>query len=154
LNAEATAQAFKALSADTRIRIIQLLSHGPLCVEALAACLPVSQAAVSQHLAVLDAAGLVLASRRGRYVHYRLAPGANERLRLLVDELFQGLAEDERNLACKEGGPNAMECKGKKICCQKPEELKCEPKECSPEQIKECHGESAGHPCCEKKDCC
>ncbi len=31
--------------------------------------------------------------------------------------------------------------------CQKPEKLKGKPSECTPEQIKECHGEAAGHPC-------
>jgi hypothetical protein len=35
----------------------------------------------------------------------------------------------------------------KKTRCQKPEKLKGKPEECSPEQIKECHGETARHPC-------
>jgi len=32
-------------------------------------------------------------------------------------------------------------------CCQQPEKLKDRPQECSPEQIKECHGDTAEHPC-------
>jgi ArsR family transcriptional regulator len=31
--------------------------------------------------------------------------------------------------------------------CQKPEELKAKPEECSPEQILKCHGEVPEHPC-------
>jgi len=31
--------------------------------------------------------------------------------------------------------------------CQKPENLKGEPSECTPEQIRACHGEGATHPC-------
>lgn len=31
--------------------------------------------------------------------------------------------------------------------CQKPEKLKGKPGDCTPEQIKECHGEGKGHPC-------
>ncbi len=31
--------------------------------------------------------------------------------------------------------------------CQKPEQLKTKPEECTPEQIKECHGEDKDHPC-------
>lgn len=31
--------------------------------------------------------------------------------------------------------------------CEKPEELKGKPEECTPEQIKKCHGEVQGHPC-------
>ena len=37
--------------------------------------------------------------------------------------------------------------KDKTPCCQKPEELKGKPGECSPEQIKKCHGDTADHPC-------
>jgi hypothetical protein len=31
--------------------------------------------------------------------------------------------------------------------CQKPEELRGDPKECSPEQIRKCHGDVGEHPC-------
>jgi len=36
--------------------------------------------------------------------------------------------------------------------CQKPENLKGKPKECSPEQIKKCHGDDKGHPCHQKTE--
>jgi hypothetical protein len=32
-------------------------------------------------------------------------------------------------------------------CCQKPEQLKGKPQDCSLEQIKKCHGASKDHPC-------
>ena len=35
----------------------------------------------------------------------------------------------------------------KNKCCQKPKELKDKPEQCSPEQIKKCHGDAAEHPC-------
>lgn len=63
---------FKALSVDTRVRIIQLLKNHPLCVGALSARLDVTQGAVSQHLRILRDADLVVPDRRGYYVHYRL----------------------------------------------------------------------------------
>jgi hypothetical protein len=31
--------------------------------------------------------------------------------------------------------------------CQKPKELKGKPQECSPEQIRKCHGDAKKHPC-------
>lgn len=34
--------------------------------------------------------------------------------------------------------------------CEHPEKLKGKPEECTPEQIKECHGETREHPCVEK----
>jgi len=39
----------------------------------------------------------------------------------------------------------------KKDGCQKPENLKGKPEDCSPEQILECHGEVASHPCTGKE---
>jgi DNA-binding transcriptional ArsR family regulator len=87
---EELAQIFKALSDPTRLRLVKLLSEctpgermadgcapvecrgGPLCVNALAHELGVTQSAVSQHLRVLRQAGLVNGQRRGYYVHYSL----------------------------------------------------------------------------------
>lgn len=36
-----------------------------------------------------------------------------------------------------------------KKCCEKPENLKGKPQDCTPEQIRKCHGEVRKHPCCE-----
>jgi len=41
---------------------------------------------------------------------------------------------------------------GGKSECKKPEKLKGKPEECTSEQIKECHGEEAKHPCVEEKE--
>ena len=70
--AQKLARIFKALAVDSRVRIVQLLKNRTLCVGALAARLHVTQAAVSQHLRVLREADLVVAERRGYYIHYRL----------------------------------------------------------------------------------
>ncbi len=40
-----------------------------------------------------------------------------------------------------------MSSRDKKKGCQKPEDLKGKPKECSPEQIRKCHGDAKKHPC-------
>jgi len=66
------ARIFKALSVEARIKIVELLKERALCVGALAARLEISQSAVSQHLRILRDAGLVLADKRGYWVHYRL----------------------------------------------------------------------------------
>ena len=36
--------------------------------------------------------------------------------------------------------------------CEHPEKLKGKPGECTPEQIRECHGEVKEHPCVEEKN--
>lgn len=38
-----------------------------------------------------------------------------------------------------------------KTCCQKPDQLKKKPQDCTPEQIKKCHGDVKKHPCAPKK---
>ncbi len=44
-------------------------------------------------------------------------------------------------------------CDGHEGKCEHPHNLKCKkPSECSPEQIKECHGDVKKHPCCGKED--
>jgi len=69
-----TARIFKALSVDTRIRMVELLKERSLCVNALAARLEISSAAVSQHLRILRDLKLVEADKRGFFVHYRVNP--------------------------------------------------------------------------------
>ena len=54
----------------------RLAAHGAASATALARELPVTRQAVVQHLAVLDAAGLTAAQRRGREVHHRVQPEA------------------------------------------------------------------------------
>ena len=77
---EKLAEIFKALSDPTRLRLVKLLNDcrpgvctgGPLCVNALAHQLGVTQSAVSQHLRVLRHAGLVNSVRHGSFMHYSL----------------------------------------------------------------------------------
>jgi DNA-binding transcriptional ArsR family regulator len=84
---------FKALSVETRVRIVQLLKEDVLCVGALAARLDISSAAVSQHLRVLREAGLVIPEKRGYYVHYRLNEDTLQQWRRMADR-FLSAEED------------------------------------------------------------
>ena len=58
---------FKALSEETRLRIVKLLEGGELCVCDLVAALDMSQPKVSFHLNVLKEAGLVRDRSRGTH---------------------------------------------------------------------------------------
>ena len=79
-DAPALARVFRALAAESRVRLVRLLQERPLCVNAMAARLGVTPAAVSQHLRVLASAGLVRGRRQGYYVHYEINPAtANSR---------------------------------------------------------------------------
>jgi len=63
----------KAMANGRRLELIDLLAQGPRTVEALAEEADQSVANTSQHLQVLRQARLVETSRRGNYIHYRLA---------------------------------------------------------------------------------
>ena len=72
--AQANARRFAALGDPTRLQVFALISRAPLSVAEVAAQLPVSRPAVSQHLRVLLDAGLVTEQRHGRERRYRLVP--------------------------------------------------------------------------------
>jgi len=63
---------FKALSDETRLRIVKLLEEGELCVCHIVAAVNMSQSKVSFHLKVLKDSGLVRDRREGKWMHYRL----------------------------------------------------------------------------------
>ncbi len=71
----AYADGFSALSDPTRRAIFERLADGPRSVGELAADLPVSRPAVSQHLKVLKGAGLVDDRAQGTRRLYRIDPG-------------------------------------------------------------------------------
>lgn len=84
---ELAVEVFSMLADATRVRIILALRDGELPVNTLAELVGKSPAAVSQHLAKLQLARIVLTRQEGTKVFYRLA---NEHARQLVaDAIFQ-----------------------------------------------------------------
>ncbi len=65
---------FKALADPTRRSIFDKLAVASMNASALREGLPISQSAMSQHLAVLRNAGLVRETRQGRCVNYQVDP--------------------------------------------------------------------------------
>lgn len=83
------ATALRALHDPTRQAILDRLRRRPRSVGELAGDLPVSQPAVSQHLAVLREAGLVTARREGRRRVYALRAEGLAPLRAYVDAMWE-----------------------------------------------------------------
>src|SRR3954469_24947102 len=82
-----------ALGDPTRRAIFERLADGPLAVGELARDLPVSRPAVSQHLKVLKAAGLVVDEAAGTRRLYRIDPDGLGALRAYLDRFWnQALA--------------------------------------------------------------
>jgi len=146
-------QILKSLSDETRFELIKLLLTHDLCVGALAHHLRISEAAVSQHLKLLREAGLVKGEKRGYWTHYMVEKNKLNELAELLRELTnllpcpEGVCIKKLNekINCHKEGAKMCDCK-----CQYPEKLKGKPEECTPEQIKDCHGDKE-HPCKDEK---
>lgn len=84
----ADADSLEALGDATRRAIVEGLRDGERTVGDLAAGLPVSRPAVSQHLGVLRAAGLVLERTQGTRHYYRLDPIGLVRLQARLEGMW------------------------------------------------------------------
>jgi ArsR family transcriptional regulator len=93
---------FKALSDETRIRVIKLLEEGELCVCDITAVLDMSQPKVSFHLSTLKDAGLIKDRKQGKWIHYSLNESDLFRRMLMVSvcEKADGalIGEDKKRL--------------------------------------------------------
>ena len=80
---------FKALSDETRLRMVNLLYERELCVCDVMAVLQIPQAKASRHLIYLKNAGVVKDRKQAQWAYYSLATGAQLQFldRLLFDNL-------------------------------------------------------------------
>lgn len=65
----------KALSDPGRVKVIKMLQRRMLCVCEIQTALGIAQSSASKHLKILEEAGLIVASKDGLWVNYRLADG-------------------------------------------------------------------------------
>ncbi|MGO4124460.1 metalloregulator ArsR/SmtB family transcription factor [Inquilinus sp. YAF38] len=63
---------FEALASAPRRKILAYLAHAELSAGEIASRFEMSKPSISQHLSVLEAAGLIAGEKRGQYVYYRL----------------------------------------------------------------------------------
>ncbi len=68
-----TTKVFKALSDETRLRILKMLEGRPLCVCEIQFIIKGSQPNISHHLKMLSEAGLLDSKKEGLWIAYRLA---------------------------------------------------------------------------------
>ncbi len=106
---------FRAFADRTRLRILNLLTPGELCVCDLVRVLGHSQPKISRHLAYLRKAGLVTARKEGLWMHYSLAPVKNPFHQKLLECLSCCFA-DVPELA-KDAKRRADGCCAEEKCC-------------------------------------
>lgn len=93
---------FKGFADPTRLRILNVLAAGELCVCDVVDILRLPQPAISRHLAYLRRMGLVTATREGKFAHYRLATPENAVHGHLIDcarSCFVGVPSLDRERA-------------------------------------------------------
>jgi ArsR family transcriptional regulator len=73
VDVESATQLFAALADPARVRILALLADASRCVCDIRSSVPIAENLLSYHLRVLREAGLIEASRRGRWIDYRLS---------------------------------------------------------------------------------
>ncbi len=116
---------YKALSEETRLRVLKLLEHGELCVCDIVAALDMIQPKVSFHLAVLKEAGLIKDRKQGKWTHYRIDDADIFKRFLLLSTLerisTETVSEDIRRLKdfleIKHQKANVLSVPNKTACC-------------------------------------
>jgi ArsR family transcriptional regulator len=89
---ERTAQLFRAMGDAPRLRILDLLNKGELCVSEIVSAVQEKFSTVSQRLRILRREGLIVRRRQGNHIYYALAD------RHVVDLIVNALAHaDELN---------------------------------------------------------
>jgi DNA-binding transcriptional ArsR family regulator len=101
----AAARVLDALGDPTRRQVLELLRTGPRAVGDLAADLPVSRPAVSQHLRVLKGAGLVRERRDGTRHLYRIDPAGLAALRTYLETFWDDALAAFADAAERDGRP-------------------------------------------------
>ncbi len=91
---------FHALSDETRLEIVRLLSHGERCVCELQDVLGAAQSRLSFHLKTLKDAGLVTDRRDGRWVYYALNGAALDAIAELSAAMKPGKHVGSCRVAC------------------------------------------------------
>lgn len=97
---------FRGFADPTRIRILNVLAAGELCVCDMVAILGLPQSRVSRHLGYLRRSELVEVERGAKFDHYRLAsPSLPVHATLLscVRTCFRGIVQLDRERAAAEG---------------------------------------------------
>ena len=80
---------FKALSDETRIRILNLLKHGELCVCEIESLLNITQSNASRHLTRLSNSKLIVGTKKHQFVYYKLNDEIFEKYAFLRGVIFE-----------------------------------------------------------------
>ncbi len=89
---------FKALSDETRLKIIDMLSCEELCACSILEAFAITQPTLSYHMKILTESGLVHSRKDGPWTRYSL----NQRLFGQAKDFLENITTDKPDCICKE----------------------------------------------------
>ena len=113
LGGELMVDIFKALSEESRLRILALLMHGEMCVCEIEECLDMTQSNVSRHLSNLRNAGILDSYKQAQWTYYKISDKfikENHKLWLYLKEKVKELPTYEIDI------DKCNECKKQDLC--------------------------------------
>jgi len=93
-SAESLEELFLALGDRTRVRLLNLMADGEVCVCFFVEVLDEPQPKISRHLAYLRSAGLVEARREGKWANYTITPPEHPAARAAFDAIVDAMKND------------------------------------------------------------
>jgi len=87
------ADIFKALSEESRLRILALLMHDEMCVCEIELCLKMTQSNVSRHLTALKSSGILDSYKQAQWAYYKISEKFKEENQSLWLYIVQKLQE-------------------------------------------------------------
>ena len=110
----------KAVSDESRVRILKLLENGELCVCQIMAVIGLGQSTISKHLAILKTAGLVDDRKDGLWVYYHLCRDeVSEYNQVLLKHIGDWLNEDKKITSDRKKWAEAKQIDIKVLCKNK-----------------------------------
>ncbi len=106
----------KALSDETRVRIVSLLTRNELCVCQLMEILGMGQSTVSKHLGILRNAGLIEVEKRGTWSFYRISWDKSNRHNSDFIRILSSLPKDDLIMQADEKQLKLVNKKGIAFC--------------------------------------
>ncbi|OQA15153.1 MAG: Transcriptional repressor SdpR [Firmicutes bacterium ADurb.Bin356] len=81
---------FKALSDETRLKIVHMLTCESMCANSILECFSMTQPSLSYHMKILTQSGLVRAKRRGGFTIYSIDSARLMLAKALLEEFLTG----------------------------------------------------------------
>ena len=88
----------KALSDETRLKIVDMLSCGELCACKILEKFNITQPTLSYHMKILVSCGLVMSSRDGAWIHYSI----NEAKSSDLTQFLSTLVSEKQDCICND----------------------------------------------------